>query len=253
MNKNKWIKEIKSIPSMIKYILEIAAAMCTITGVSIHGADNLMSKKIEISETQSNNIVSPYTKIFIEYFIEHFWIIMSFSFLMVLIINGLVVPLYKIYKKDTPKEEAKPSPILVVIYSTLCVSFFIGSLISAAYAKEKPEENIEMIIEDIPYESQSNNQEDYLIMEKEVINEYIIRSSKEVIPIEELDLLNNNELYYLRNGIYAYSGMYFEGDYYKYFSWYNGIYSEAETINHINSIQWTNINNIKDIEKLRGK
>ena len=246
MNKRKRVKTAKKIKSIVQYILETIASLCTISGVSIVGANKLMSKELKTGDGQSNDILVSNGKIVIDFFIEHFWVIMSISFLIVLIFNGLIVPLYKIYKTEIPKEEAKPSLLVIWVYSCFFIFSLAGSLFSINHAKENPGYGVKVDIEDIPCEDDYS--ENYAIIEKEVINNYIIRACKELLPIEELKQLNGNELYYLRNGIYAYAGMCFESDYYKDFSWYNGIYSEEETIKCINSIQWKNINNIENIE-----
>ena len=63
-----------------------------------------------------------------------------------------------------------------------------------------------------------------LSSEQKEIEGYILRSFTEELPIEVLRTLSNDDLCYIRNGIYAYNGCYFYDNnitnYYKKLSWY---------------------------------
>lgn len=84
------------------------------------------------------------------------------------------------------------------------------------------------------------------------IDYYIQKCYQEIISEEELNNLTNNELYYIRNGIFAYSGMIFSINYYERYSWYNGHIQKSHfKWNMLNKYQQENIENIKEIENQR--
>ncbi len=84
------------------------------------------------------------------------------------------------------------------------------------------------------------------------IDNYIQKCYQKVIPKEEFNNLATYELYYIRNGIFAYSGMIFPKNYYERYSWYNGIIQPSHfKWDMLNEFQKENIENIKEIERQR--
>lgn len=72
------------------------------------------------------------------------------------------------------------------------------------------------------------------------------------MSLEEWEKCTKKELYYIRNGIYAYEGMCFEKDYYKVFDWYNGTIDRKDFQDgSLNYYQNKNISNIQNVEKMK--
>ncbi|MCM1263656.1 MAG: YARHG domain-containing protein [Butyrivibrio sp.] len=69
----------------------------------------------------------------------------------------------------------------------------------------------------------------------------------------ELELLSDEELYYIRNGILAYAGRAFEPGYYDKYSWYSENLSKEDVWSNINQFQLENIENIKSVERQRDE
>ena len=169
-----------------------------------------------------------------------------------------VIPKYQIEKQDKPKEEAKSSCftscLIIFVFSVLivvqCINLHNNSINIFA-------QNDSNTINDFDNISNSENIEDYeediLSPLDKMIEEYVLYSEKEVIPIEELESLSDNELYYIRNGIFAYAGQKFKSGYYDKFSWYTGNVSENDVWLKINPVQLKNIENIHLIEEHRKK
>lgn len=84
------------------------------------------------------------------------------------------------------------------------------------------------------------------------IEEYIKRCTSEIVPKEELDSFDDEELYHIRNGIYAYNGVIFPGNYYESFDWYNGVIELSDfSWDKFNFYEQANINNIVWLEDKR--
>lgn len=111
---------------------------------------------------------------------------------------------------------------------------------------------IENTIDDEPIINISHETTD--IDEVDDMEQYIIMADKEIIPYDILEALTDEELYIIRNGIYAYEGRIYTSDimveYLKGRSWYDPRFEHVEWEN-FNSFQQTNIHNIKLIEKSR--
>lgn len=112
------------------------------------------------------------------------------------------------------------------------------------------------IIEDTINEE--NNIDDNWNKQREIdiVERYILRAETEVIPIEDLQCLENEELRYIRNGIYAYCGRKFEGielkEYYNKYDWYMPRYCRNEfDWNFFNIYQQETIYNIRNVEESR--
>lgn len=88
--------------------------------------------------------------------------------------------------------------------------------------------------------------------EQKVVNYYVPLCKNQIIPLERLEECTDEELYYIRNGIYAYEGMIFKKNYYKVFDWYNGRISPKDFKDgYLNYFQNKNIANIIKVEEKR--
>lgn len=180
-----------------------------------------------------------------------------------------VIPQYRINIKGIPNGEASPSIFSIVIATLVFVTSILflyinfDDLTKAGDNQNKGNQNdINIYISNIPtdndkiYNNESENiVEDIensfeIITEDELVEKYILMAYNEEIPEDILKTLSRYELYLIRNGIYAYEGLYFKSGYYERFSWYNGyILSEEEVWGKINPCQYINIKNIEKIEK----
>lgn len=110
-------------------------------------------------------------------------------------------------------------------------------------------------------EKDDNEQEDF---EKEIIDpvdnsynetlslieETIIKCRNELIPLEELEKMDVETLYYIRNGIYAFHGHKFKTDFYYQFTWYDPMIDFEDFDKSVfNKWERDNIENIKTVEK----
>lgn len=170
-----------------------------------------------------------------------------------------VIPRFRVIVEEVPQQETKPSLMLVVILAVVFTVLISNSLntssINANHTNDTDEmEEIENIQDPaIENESKQVDEEQSAIIrltEDELIEKYIIMSKSEVISEDILKDLSHKELYYIRNGIFAYEGLFFESGYYERFSWYKGdIYSKEEVWNRFNYYQSINVNNIKSLEQ----
>lgn len=84
----------------------------------------------------------------------------------------------------------------------------------------------------------------------EKIENYIVECSSREMTYNHLKELDGMELYYIRNGIYAYCGVKFESGFYDSFDWYNGSIEEKDfEWDMLNHYQQLNINTILRIEE----
>lgn len=223
--------------NLIGYIIDGTSAFCSLTGITIFQVC-----------TKINPIFLQYKSIF--YAIVVLFIILRYK--------THVIPRYKIEKQDKPEEEAKSScftsALIIICFSIpiiiQCVNLHNNSIDTLA-------QDISNIID---YTNNVHDNEytesyesDALTPLDKMIEEYILSSENTIIPISELESLSDEELYYIRNGILAYAGKYYESGYYNKFSWYTGDIIENDDIwNNINEFQLENINNIKLIESQRN-
>lgn len=85
------------------------------------------------------------------------------------------------------------------------------------------------------------------------VDYYVPRCKDQIFSVEIWEELTDDELYYILNGIYAFEGRYFEGDYYDAFSWYERrVMLEDFTDDMLNYNQHKNIANIDLLLKQRG-
>lgn len=176
-----------------------------------------------------------------------------------LIMNHFIIPWYKVNKQDIPNEEAKPSYISSGILVITIVFYIVYILITPDinYAQDNSQitENSQSdnkTGEDIykPYiENVNDPKENILTPFQQIIEEYVIKSYKEPISIEEWRTLSAEVLYYIRNGIFAYSHAKFEKDFYSVYSWYDGTIDINDfDWNVLNEYQRINIENILAVE-----
>lgn len=90
----------------------------------------------------------------------------------------------------------------------------------------------------------------------DMIEKYIVRSEKEIISIPEIEELSDEELYLMRNGIFAYCGREFLEkeleEYFLQYEWYEPSISRDDfKWNMLNHYQQKNVENISKIEKSR--
>lgn len=217
--------------------------------MSLFGGKRIMS--VELSGTyvaQEENALFQISNLLIDYFIINWSKILFFTFLTMLIVNALCIPLYKIFKKNIPPQEAKPSYIeLSFLCFVVGILFCYHVLVDVGKAQTLP---IKIIGEDI-LDPQIDEEEESSLIKKGIVETYIIRCRTEVISFNEWDDLSNDDLYYIRNGIFADCGQWFESGYYDEFSWYNPKYSSVEVWNYIGHCQRKNIDNIGFIEDQR--
>lgn len=222
--------------NLIGYIIDGTSAFCSLTGITIFKIISVIYP-----------MVSQYKSIF--YAIIILFIILRYQ--------RHVIPRYQIEMQDKPEEEAKSSfltsALIIILFSipiiVQCVNLHKNSI--DALAHNSP--NIENYDENIYNEENLKNYEDNTLTPLDkMIEEYILYSENTIIPIDELETLSDDELYYIRNGIFAYVGKYYKSGYYDKFSWYNGDIVDSDDIwNKINEFQLKNINNIKLIENQR--
>ena len=88
--------------------------------------------------------------------------------------------------------------------------------------------------------------------EQELVNHYVPLCKMQIISMEEWTQCTQEELYYIRNGIYAYEGMKFNGNYYSVFEWYEEKIEQKDFEDGcLNYFQNKNITNIIKAEKIK--
>ncbi|MCI8790996.1 MAG: YARHG domain-containing protein [Lachnospiraceae bacterium] len=90
------------------------------------------------------------------------------------------------------------------------------------------------------------------VREKVAVEYYVLESANRDISVKEWGELSNEELYYIRNGIFAYQGCCFNSGYYDVFLWYEGnIMLKDFDYRDFNDHQYKNIMNILYVEGQR--
>lgn len=90
----------------------------------------------------------------------------------------------------------------------------------------------------------------YYTEEQKLVEHYVHKCKEKIIPIEEWKKCTQLQLYYIRNGIYAYGGRHYKGSFYNVFEWYDGhIQPKDFKDGMLNYYQNKNIANIKKIEE----
>lgn len=238
----------KSLRSEIEFWIGLIANLLTIVSLLITGVINFFKTK-------------EYTNIFgyIILFIFKNWVVILIVYCIIrLVFNIWIAPFYRV-KKGIPVNEAKSSKILTIFLCGLILilcGLKFGNITNLATFTELPIEKTEDVNkEDVKEENENNenNENNLLDPEQVLVNYYVPLCKQETYSIEFWQDFTNNELYYILNGIYAYEGMKFPGDYFNTFSWYNG-YIEPKnfTDDMLCYYQHKNIANIIDILEERG-
>lgn len=250
--KKKKKRFFKKLNKYSKLILKFVSIFSVGTGISIVGAVKILSKKIEEVDFNQTSIFWSTISPLIDFVMDNSLLIFSFLFIFALVCYACIIPRRQI-EEGKPPQEAKSSILVnVFLFSGACF-FSTLSFLCVMYAKDLPDDidqtTSEEYVEEICTDELS-------ITEEEKIENYIIRCNTEVVSINELNDLSQDELYYIRNGIFAYSGRIFIEDeltkYYKQFIWYEAKYTSTGIWEYINSYQYQNIINIRDIEGKKG-
>lgn len=246
--KSKFKKILKFIVKTIQFL----ANLCAITGISLYGTHGIMSVELKGTYIPEENLALHIFNILLDSFLNNWSIILFFTFLTMLISNGLCIPLFKIYKKGILPQDARPSYIKIGVLNFLIGCLFCYHILVDVGKAQIPQIEIER--EDIP-DSHINDVEEEMeepsLTEKEIVEIYIIRCETEVISMEEWNTLSDSELYHIRNGIFAYVGQLFTSEYYDEYLWYHPKYTSDEAKDYLNSCQWDNVENIKFVENQR--
>lgn len=203
-----------------------------------------------------------FSMLFIASYLSKNWIIILCTVLCALLEN-LIVPQLISAKNDGP-EQSRRIPYITIAFIIICccklVPLISNDIAGAQDDSDKynnADDTVEInctqpcicphadIIPDSP-ESDSSELEDL-----------ILSSATRVIAKEELEALSDNELYLLRNGVYALAGRLFNEEdlmsYYESFSWYEGtIPPNKFTRNDFNEFQKINIDIIVNYDKELG-
>ena len=207
------------------------------------------------------------TSILLFFIIEYGRYISLFCCILGLIINHYVIPEYKVRRQDIPIEEARPSYLLsgilliAIVMNLACV--FIPPKNTDAQepptTTEEPQTLPPLLTgeggNNNPIEPNSNPSNDIVTLTplEQTVDKWVPTTYEEVVPIDIWRSLSNEELYYIRNGIYAYSHAIFPSGYYEKFAWYSGIIDVNEfEWSYFNFYQKKNIENIKAVEAERG-
>lgn len=189
---------------------------------------------------------------------------------IIFLLDKWVIPNYEIKNNDRPPNETqyplKMSKWVGILLLVVSIIYGICKTSMGAYDNNKdfnknPQvsiggviNNYELIItedKDSPIEFK-----ELLVFtpEEKMIEDYIKKCSKKIIPIEELEELSSKQLNYIRNGIFAYHGLYFESGYYEKFEWYHADINSSEEFDWrvFNYFEVTNIENIKVVENLKN-
>lgn len=90
--------------------------------------------------------------------------------------------------------------------------------------------------------------------EQELVNKYVPICKTEIISIDIWEQYTTKQLFYIRNGIYAYEGRYYESGFYDVFDWYVGDILPVDFQDgSLNYYQNKNIANIQKVEKMKKK
>ena len=171
-------------------------------------------------------------------------IITIILFALAFVLLNYVLPNYKVKKKNLPPREAKPSILIPIIQAFILIIYlyveFREDIEAANTDKEVIFSNNQTI------DAIDELQESSLTTEQKLIDEYVKRCRKARISIKELETLSSYQLKYIRNGIFADCGRFYESGYYDVFPWYEGIIMPED-------FDWAAFNDcqVDNIEKIR--
>lgn len=227
---------------LILNILDVIAKLSAIFGITVFGT--------------LSYFFPDFNKIILNIVFNNISNILIILFIMLFLTNNIIIPKFKIEKRDVPPQEASPSVhknILTLFILSFLIGFkFVGSETSHANNNDNSSEvNIENENTD-EGDLISGNEESLFTEEQESVNEWVPLCYSNIIPIEIWEMLTDDELYYIRNGIFAYSHYKYESGYYDVFDWYDGyIESEHFSYDMLNYYQQANIENIRKVESER--
>ena len=140
-----------------------------------------------------------------------------------------------------------------MLLNIICLAYFTYNpqLVFANNENYKNGNGIEKT-EETELES-NDNVSNHLTPEQNKVDCYVPRCKQEIFDAKFWNDFTDGELEHILNGIYAYEGMHFHGDYYNVFSWYNGhIEKEDFTEDMLCYNQHKNIANILIVLEQRG-
>ena len=196
------------------------------------------------------------------FLIENYIYIIIIYCVIVFAVNSYLIPLYKRKILNIPDEESKPSVLVNLICLLLTAISIIYQFVTPSGIDAEESTTIPINYErndDIPecpcepdvefvYEYIENT----LTPTEQTVNELVPRTHKEIIPIEVWRGLSDKELYYCRNGIFAYEHAIFKSNFYEVFPWYSGTVDIKNfDWSVFNKYQVENIKNIRAVEKER--
>lgn len=162
----------------------------------------------------------------------------TYNLVLPAIVDCLIKVIPEIWKKKEEALKVKLSymlGILIAIFLLGSVKFFGDNMLA-----DGMEQGQEQTQEQEPQRS---------------IEYYIINAEHEIYSYDEINALSSEELYKLRNGIYARRGLHYKGVlgvYYEEFDWYNPQHnSEDEVSKYITYNEWRLIDLVKRIEEDR--
>lgn len=217
----------------IKDYLSMAASICTITSV--------------LSGLLLNNESLIYGVDFFKKILTNLNLCILIFSLLVLVVQVIIIIVHNKETGSYPSIREVVCIILLLLSMILC-------FLTLSSTGIKANENEESEISKIDGKITINDDDDLIYNESkdDIIEKLILESNNTIIPFDILNSLSDNELYYVRNGIYAYSGMYFESNYYNKYPWYSGkIHKNNFQEGMLNQYQQQNISNILEIENSR--
>lgn len=251
------MKNTKKTRKKIKTIFGCLTAAVTVTGIDIYTAIQICSQ--EFDKNQVWQVSKTWVKIssYLELIKNNFFIITLIVYVIFLVSALFIIPNCKNKENE---QRLKPSVLQKIFWYSGLGCFIIISVTSLMFASNLIKDNqlhhIDINAEDLDTSkdaliSDQSLQTKNITQPKDIVESYIIRCETEVIQIDEWVNLSNEELYYIRNGIFAYVGYPFDSGYYDKYSWYAPIDSPTAAKERLNSCQWENIEKIKMIEQQR--
>ena len=189
-----------------------------------------------------------------------------FVLVILQIVRCFIIPSWKNKHSENSGEYTKPSAPLTIVIWILIVSIlgynYITHYVEATNISDDEKEiEVDVNIKDNETEIKikikgsniTDGLDDSTQIKNEIVESYIIRCKQEEISINEFKALSDEMLYYIRNGIFAYCGLYYSSGYYEQFEWYNAVFMSTDQFdwNVFNTYQIRNINNIQRIEDER--
>ena len=136
--------------------------------------------------------------------------------------------------------------VIATIASICTISIFLITYIIPSVSEKKEEKQKEII------KSSTESKEKNKLTPEQKCVDYCVPLCKDgIFSVEYWLEYSGKELYYIRNGIYAYEGMYFISGFYDVFEWYTGdIMQDDFTDDMLNDNQSKNVANIMEAEEI---